>query len=346
MKLLSFPTKSFIKKIKQRLNLFASVKIDIEKICFGGLLFLVAYTILIIPSIIQIYYFYEQIGLGYNLMYYLFLIPGYLFSRYLSYFSYTVLTELMKPYLVDEPLKEGETHKERTRKLGNYIYGTIYYTLSFSILFVLAAFTDFLPNEFGGRLNMGKACSSWPYKVPFSLQIFYMITLGHHIERTVYEFKENKKAGNFFTMIFHHFVTILLISLSFFNMHVKFGVPILLTHDFCDIFLNGGKAVKSVWPKNATNGFYIALLISWTYCRVYMFLTNIVQGVYSCLKEPQGWMNRFFFLHVIYIPGLISLLGLNLFWLYQIINIGYLRLFKKDYTLAYYDKKTDKQSKN
>lgn len=321
-------------------------KIDIENLSFLGLIFLCIYFCLIIPSILEISDFYKQIKVYSNLYFYLLLIPGFMISRGLHKFSINIGAELLRPYVLNDSSKPGENDKDKFLRIGNTIYGSIYYFCSFFSLFLLSWTFNMLPIELGGTLNMKMGCSSWPYIIPVAIQIYYMLTLGHHIERTYNEFLYNKKSTTFYTMLFHHFLTILLIALSFFNMHIKFGIPVLLTHDFCDIALNLGRVCKYTKYKHMSTFFYVILLISWTYGRLYIFTTNIINGMLHCLYVPQEWMTKFFFLHVIYIPAVFSLFCLNVYWLIQILNIGYLQLFKKDFNIAYLEtKKEDSNDK-
>ena len=329
-----------------RLFPLSDAVLDIEKVCFLSTIFIATYLLMIIPSVFEIYQFYKEIRVGFTPLYLLLVIPGFLISKWIFMISEYYIYPVLEPYLVEDKATPGENKEITTKKTINYIYGSIYYTCSFTWLVVLAYKYDFMPPEIGGTLEVSNNCSSWPYFVPFSIQFFYMVTLGHHLERTANEFTKNKDTATFYTMVFHHLLAVMLIGLSFFNMQIKFGIPILLTHDFTDIVLNGGKLMRFIYPKHATNAFYVTFLLTWIYGRIYMYILNVLKPLYVCWVYREQWTARFFFLHVIYVPSLIALFGLNLFWLYQILLIGYSRLFKKDYRLRYYEKKDLENDKN
>lgn len=313
-----------------------------ESIGFVMSCFVTIYFIMIIPSLFEMYNFFKESKMEVHFEEYWFTFLGGLFSYSVYKLCTTYLIKLWKPYISPIIVRENETPNQRMHRLGDYMYKTFYYTWSFVTLFYMTYNTHFSPKEFGGSLEITKAFQLWPYEVSIQIRIFYMFTLGHHCERLIYEIVHNRKHSTFYTMTFHHIVTIMLIFLSFFTRHLMFGIPVMLTHDFNDIFLNMSRFLReSLYPGSASFAFLI-MFISWFYTRIYIYLKYVVYGLAFGILNMNSYIRRFLFVQVFFVPALISLLVLNLFWFFQIFRVFVWRFVKKDKNLPFEDFKTKK----
>lgn len=314
-----------------------------ENVSFGFLLFVFTYFALIIPSLVDMHSFLAEHNVLVHFTEYLYVIPGVGLSYGLYKFATTVLIEWWKPNISPVIVRQNETPEQRLKRLGGYIYQTFYYAISWIALMYMTWDTIFCPPEFGGRLDITKSLQIWPYEVSWPVRLYYMLTLGHHIERQIHEFAHNRKASSFYTMTFHHVVTIMLIFLSFYCRHLMFGIPVILTHDFNDIFLNAARFLReSLYPGSASV-FFLIMMVSWVYTRIWVYCRHIIWGlVYNALNLTE-FTRRYLFMQVFFIPALIGLLLLNLFWGFQIIRVFVWRFVKKDKNVPFEDFKTKKE---
>lgn len=313
-----------------------------ESVSFVLLIFISTYFVLIIPSLIEMHTFLSEQKIKVNLYEYLWTFAGALLSFSLYKISTTVFIRLWSPFISPVIVRQNETTEQRIHRLGDYIYKTVYYAWSWCTLMYMTYGSIFSPKELGGRLDIEKSVEVWPYEVRLSVRVFYMLTLGHHFERLTYELLHNKKASTFFTMTFHHLVTVMLIFLSFYTRHLMFGIPILLTHDFNDIFLNAARFWReSVFPTSSSVAFMI-MMISWFYTRIFLYSKYILYGLLYNVLHLNEFVRRFFFVQLFFIPALLALFGLNLFWFFQIFRVFVWRFVKKDKNLPFEDFKTKK----
>lgn len=314
-----------------------------ESMSFIFLIFIVTYFLLIIPSLVRMYDFLKERNVIVHFSEYLWTPVGVLISHLIYRFSTTTLINAWRPNISTTVVRANETPEKRIQRLGGYISSTIYYTLSWVSLMAMTHDTKFCPPEFGGHLDITKSLSMWPYEVSYPIRLYYMLTLGHHIERLIHELVHNRKTTSFNTMTFHHVVTIMLIFLSFYCRHLMFGIPVLLTHDFNDIFLESSRFLRESKYPNVASVLFLIMMVSWFYTRLWVYSKHILYGlVYNALNLTE-FTRQFFFMQVFFIPALIGLFILNCFWFFQITRVFLWRFIKKDKCLPMEDYKNKKQ---
>ena len=314
-----------------------------ENVSKAVLLFVSLYFLLAIPELREIVRFMQdqQVVIYFNE--YLWIIPGAIGCYLLNLLSTKVIIHWFEPFIKKDGYRVGETHEQRLVRLGNYIYGAIYYTISTVALMYMTFGSKFSPVSYGGSLNTTNNIIPWPYDVSYGIRIFYMLTLGHHIERALHELVHQFGSKTFYVMMLHHVLTIKLIFLSFFMRHLTFGIPVLLTHDVNDIFLNASRFLRETSYKQLTSFVFFWLMVSWLYTRIYTFLVEVIFGVIYQTMYDTGFMNRFLFSNIFYLPALIALYILNVYWGFQILKIAFLRLIQGKEKLPFEDSKKKKQ---
>lgn len=314
-----------------------------ESMSFIFLIFIVTYFVLIIPSLVDMHDFFHEQGIIVHLSEYGWLLPGFLLSFGLFRFCTTIAIAAWRPNINPINYRQNETTFERERRLGGYMYSTVYYSLSWGSLLYMTHGSKFCPPEFGGALDITKSLVTWPYEVSKPIRIFYMLTLGHHLERLFHELLHNRKANSFYTMTFHHVVTIMLIFLSFYCRHLMFGIPVLLTHDFNDIFLASSRFLRESRFTNTASVLFLIMMASWGYTRLYVYYRHIVWGVFWAAFNLTEFTRRYLFMQVFFIPGLLGLFILNILWFFQINRVFVWRFVKKDGMLPMEDLGNKKQ---
>lgn len=322
----------------------ARVNNYMEKFSFLITIFVVIYFVLIIPSMFEIDQFFKDSNIKHSYWEFLVTIPSALFSYGLYKLSLSYLIQKWKPYISPIIVRQNETEEMRVHRLGEYLYKMIYDSCAWMTLIYLSNGTPFSPPELGGKFEVVSSVKAWPYEINTPIRMYYMIALGHYFERFSYEVFKNRSSPSFFTMFFHHLVTILMIFLSYVTGHQRYGVTVLLTHDLNDVFLNLSRFLReSVFPQFASF-FFLMLAGTWLYSRIYLFAKYVLFGLYFNAVNLQPLIHRFIFLHYFYVPALVSLFVLNLFWLFQIVRIFLFRFVKKDKNLPFEDFRSKKKN--
>ena len=325
--------------------------LTVERVCIFMIVLLLVYGIVAVPYLIELLGYYRKNGVTFYPSYLLIVIPGFICSRVLYLFSAKYLAPRLQPYFVDESRKDARVplpvDEETVRKVGNCIYGTIYYATSVTVLMGIIIQDNLLPTQLFGAQNPDNFCLVWPEQPSVSLQIFYMATLSHHIERLYYEFVDNSHAPTFYTMVYHHLLTIFLVGTSFWPFLHKYGVFILITHDFTDILLNFGRVVKVLMRGNWLKTIIMALLIiSWAWLRLAVFIRVVLVSMTKCYWYPESSLRRFFIANILFLPALTTLACLNAFWFIQMLKVAYDRLVRGEYQIPYLERKESDRQKS
>lgn len=312
-----------------------------EKMSMVFLMFILIYFVSLLPSLREMTYFFFENNIVINFYEYLFLIPGAILSYSLYKLSTGYLIHKWKPYVSKEAVRQNETPDQRLHRLGDYLYKGIYDSVSWSTFMYLTYGSIFVPHEMGGKLNIEKSLEMWPYEVGTPIRIYYMFALGHYFERLYYE-ATNKRNSSYYTMFFHHLVTIFLIFLSFYTRHLMFGIPIMLFMDINDVFLNVARFFRESQFTNLASTALVIMMVSWVYTRIYLYSKYILYGLFFAVNHQTPYIRKFFFLNFFFVPALVALFILNLIWFFQIIRVIIWRFVKKDKNLPYEDFKKKK----
>jgi hypothetical protein len=227
-----------------------------------------------------------------------------------------------------EKNKYQESKDQHVYRIVKIIYSIIYYTLSSSINFYLIKTfqPDHLPTFFNGTLDVSRFIKDWPSQINIHVRYFFVMSIGHHIERTLDQVLHTKKYYNFWTMLLHHILTINLMVMCFGHRQFIFGIPILLIHDITDIFLNILKIVREIkFLKKYVMVGYFLCLIAWFITRNWIFNLEIVIPLFSnCIWEAftlHAWA------HLFASFGVGILMILNSYWLFALLHAGFKKIF-------------------
>ena len=89
----------------------------------------------------------------------------------------------------------------------------------------------------------------------------------------------HRNRRDFSEFLLHHVMTMVLISYSYFTNFLPVGAAIMLVMDFSDIFVALFKMVVDVKEK-MQDAFFIMMLVSWAYIRIYFYPVFIVIPFY------------------------------------------------------------------
>lgn len=332
-------SESPVTKIEKEDHIEEKMNALMELTCRCFLVFIIGYVASLIPSIKLLISQFHELGLNSNWEDLVWIIPGFLHSYFAYILCTKVLSKYLRPFYRENKFRPYESDSSRLWRYGNLLYGCYYYILSFAVLMWLVIGTEYCPKAYGGDLDLGNTIRIWPYEAPKSIRIFYMLTFGHHFERTVKEIN-HRNQKTFWTLFFHHLLTLVLLGLSFVMKHYQYGVTILLIHDMTDIWLNLSRFFREFIEPFATmaKACFVVCVFAWFHSRIWMFTKEVfIDGfLYSVMRIPPI-IRSFLTAHMFYLVALFFLLILNVYWFMQMLRVIIILFINKKDNLPFED---------
>ena len=145
-----------------------------------------------------------------------------------------------------------------------------------------------------------------------------MLNLSYHIESTIMMFIY--PGNDFYEMLCHHTMALLIISIGYITNYNNIGVPFLLVIDNADIFVGMIRVVIDVAHSAVTFIIYLLILISWGYTRLYLFPFEIVgKASLQTFKYAEGRLTPHYFITSMFF----ILWILNIYWYALLLRMGY-----------------------
>lgn len=257
------------------------------------------------------------------------IIPGF----FVSLFIWEGVRYLTRDFVIKYKIEHNrisETPEGRIRRIQSAINSIVFYTLSVGINYYLIVkhAPKYMPVTLGGKLDINSYPETWPAVVSTPVRLFFVISIGHHFERTYQHVVNNIKGNNFWIMIVHHIVTINLMICCYCNRQFLFGIPILFLHDIGDIFVGIVRIVREIkFLKFLTIPLFFTLFLVWVFTRIYIYGFEILfvfamDGLFRLPSEfyVNQWVATF---------GMCILMFLNVYWTFGMIVSGYQKLVAK-----------------
>ncbi|KAJ3496328.1 hypothetical protein NLG97_g2734 [Lecanicillium saksenae] len=170
----------------------------------------------------------------------------------------------------------------------------------------------------------------FPHKTHHALFKFYYLFQGAYWaqQAIVMMLGLEKPRKDFKELIAHHIITVGLIALSYRFHFTYIGIAVYVTHDISDFFFAVSKSLNYI-DSPIVGPFFGMSLGIWTYLRHYQNLRILYSllgefrtvGPYELNWETQQY--KCWISNVITFALLAFLQGLNLFWLFCLLRIGY-----------------------
>lgn len=219
----------------------------------------------------------------------------------------------------------GETLDLKMAKCAKSVFKIFYFTFITAFGFYVFSDTAYQSPLMFGSGDFRLMGSDWPYNIPpRGLKVYYMIGLSYHIEDIIHHLVAPAQ-NDFFEMLLHHYITILLVGGSYLTSIWNSGINVMVQMDNGDIFVGVLRAFLSIAPTSLIFTAYLGLLASWLYFRVFVFSYEIVWGGgfigrWRC-DHIQNQQICFQILNVV-------LLMLNIYWSILFFRMGYRLLTK------------------
>lgn len=250
----------------------------------------------------------------------LFIVPVIALLKYLvkRYTEEYFVTNLKRKY-------SGEVLSLKTQKCTKNCFKLFYFLFITCFGLYVYSETTFHSSLMLGSGDIRYLLSDWPYnKMPNLLTLYYMIGLSYHVEDAIHHFYVPAQ-NDFFEMLLHHYITVVLIACSYMTQHWNFGINVMIQMDNGDIFVGSIKAFMDFGPSYIVLPNYFILVGTWIYFRVFVYTYEVIwHGALSrrAISDlTTNYQTYFQFL-------LLGLLLLNIYWSILFMRIG-IRLAKK-----------------
>ena len=143
----------------------------------------------------------------------------------------------------------------------------------------------------------------------------------------------------------HHALAVAMIFLCYLCSLFTFGITILITSDFSDMFLNLGKFIRDMnfkRHKSVSDLVFVCVMLTWGYLRGVVVCGCLMLGCFKVFYSlfthdttffnpiVQSFVFDFKWYYMIKIALISTLVLLNLYWMYIIMQIAYNRVVRKD----------------
>uniref|UniRef100_A0A0N4ZJ66 TLC domain-containing protein n=1 Tax=Parastrongyloides trichosuri TaxID=131310 RepID=A0A0N4ZJ66_PARTI len=168
----------------------------------------------------------------------------------------------------------------------------------------------------------------WPYQnVNNKVMIYYMIEIGFYWALIFSHFSFDLKKSDYWQMLAHHGITILLLFISFSINFMRIGTLILLSHDFTDIFIEFCKLIRYAGWDNVLNFSTLIFIIVWIGTRLiyypFWIIYSVIYTAPQLIEKTYSWFDITSrpIVPRILLGMLIGLLCLHIFWTWLLAKI-------------------------
>jgi len=210
---------------------------------------------------------------------------------------------------------EKEKIKEK-RKFSESTWKAIFYFISWCWGMYEVLNCDWFPET-------SNCWNSFPEIPPMetSLKMYYIFQFGFYWHSLYAHLTMEITRSDFWPLLFHHVVTILLIYVSYQLGFYRIGLLVVVAHDTNDVIFEIGKIFVYREMKIMMNACFILIMISWVITRLGIFPFIIIR---STLFESIEYVPWDLAPHMFYYEfnfGLIFLLCLHIYWFWLMIQI-------------------------
>lgn len=168
----------------------------------------------------------------------------------------------------------------KTEILGERFSRLIIYSLAAFFGFYLLAQSDYLSTGLLGSSTDPQFFANYPCQVlPPFLDDFYIVKFAYHFYECLNASLFHRNRRDFSEHFFHHLLTIVLISYSYFTNVIPIGAVIMLVMDFSDIFVCIFKMTVDVSDALQFPAF-LGMLFSWIYLRMWHFPMYLIKEIW------------------------------------------------------------------
>jgi ceramide synthetase len=234
---------------------------------------------------------------------------------------------LDKKYEEKEYLSEKPKAK---RKLSIYSLKFLHYLILTIHSYFIYDQLDFFPKELFGHGNMynlyiNDIHSLAFFKRPKYFDFHYYLNLAYTFADLFCVVFIYDRQTDILVMAFHHFCTITLMVFSLYNHFDSIGSIILFSHNVSDIFVYFGRTLLYTRAPNILKKlFSVCLLISFVYCRLFVY-GKLIYDYFIYVNWETFYLQNAFQI------ALLSLYTLHCTWTYKLVRIAFNSIVKSKF---------------
>ncbi|ETO08204.1 ceramide synthase 2, partial [Reticulomyxa filosa] len=141
---------------------------------------------------------------------------------------------------------------------------------------------------------------------------------GLYLQLLVTHLFFDRHLKDFWVMLTHHILTIVLIICSYGWGYLRVGAVIMWVHDWSDPILNIAKLFRYCGLENVSSFLFAILILSWIGTRLLFFLTHCVFAVAFAMPKDTYYEP---FHHIFFQVPLYFLYILHWYWLYLMLSV-------------------------
>jgi hypothetical protein len=170
--------------------------------------------------------------------------------------------------------------KKSTKNVQNFSKA-IYFSLTVIWGTSFLRKTDYLPWYLFGDGELSNLYKNHPiHTFPTELKLYYLVTLGYYLDKTVQDLWHREKRNDFIEMMLHHLLTINLYVGGYMLNSMAIGSLVIISLDWTQIFIGFSRSFSETKFKKLTAFFGFGMWFSWMYFRMMVFPVVIYQGYY------------------------------------------------------------------
>lgn len=211
------------------------------------------------------------------------------------------------------------SHPSKLQKFSESGWRFVFYTF----LFWYGLFTLWNKSWFA---DIGNCWVNYPHhNMDSDVWWYYMTELAFYWGLFFTQFTGDVKRKDFWSMFFHHVVTIMLVSFSWVCHLHRIGTLVMIIHDVSDTFLECAKMLHYAKIEGVATALFGLFTLCWIVTRLGFFPTWIIYSI--TVEAPQ--LIQYFPAYLFFNLLLSSLLTLNIYWTYSILKVSYVTIISR-----------------
>jgi len=228
----------------------------------------------------------------------------------------TLLT-LLRKYVQKLTLEYAEREKiPQTKKFSESAWKAAFYLIAW----MWGVYEICTCTWFPDTMNCWR---DWPNVPPMktTLLMYYVFQLGFYWHSLFAHFTMEVERADYWPLLGHHIVTIILIYASYNLKFYRIGLLVLVSHDTNDVFLETGKLFVYRDNKTMINVTFFLIMLSWIITRLGIFPFMIIRSaIFESIQViPADIASNFMYYELN--VGLLFLLCLHIYWFGLMIRI-------------------------
>ncbi|KAM0686145.1 Ceramide synthase 4 [Conglomerata obtusa] len=224
----------------------------------------------------------------------------------LAIIAYYLFRYMIAEKITNALITRRNIRQEERKKLRVKLFGSIYRACVYGFMATYGFFV--LKNE-NWVFDIFEYTLTWENnRLPTNVRIYYYIEIGHYLSTVIFTFTEPRLA-DFYQMIVHHIITLLLLFFSYYTNLLRYGIIIMFIHDVADPLMECAKIFLYLRYQKSADALFCAFAFVFIFTRCIIYPLSVVfPGIYYGYKFG---LTTYFILQIC---ALVMLLLLNVIW--------------------------------